>query len=49
MIQQSLFEICLVEIEAPVHKNLTYVYSIAFFMGKNAKNKVNTHSWRKVG
>lgn len=43
MIQQSFWKSVSWEIEAPVHKILR-MFTLAFFKGKNAKNKVNTHS-----
>ena len=42
MIQQShSWKSYLMEIEAPVHKNLS-MFTVAFFKGKNTKNKVNS-------
>lgn len=42
----SVLEICLLEIEAPVHKNLS-MFTKAFLKGKNAKNRVNAQSLRE--
>lgn len=48
----SLLEICLLEIEAPVHKNLS-MFTVAFLKGTNSKNRVNAHlsgkSWIIIG